>query len=61
MICSSCTQGFPLAQANGSPPFAFSRAAIVLHDVDQADLGEFWHAQVTQRLVRYRVIFRRVG
>ena len=40
MTCSSCKEGFSLSEAKGSPPFAFSRAAIVLHDVERAEVGE---------------------
>ena len=61
MTCSSCKESFPLSQANGSPPFAFSRAAIVLHDVEQAEVGDFWHESLMQRLGCYQAIFRRVG
>ena len=60
VVCSSCKETFPLSKAVGSPPFAFSRAAILLHDVEQADVGEVWHSQF-QQLGAYQAIFRRVG
>ena len=61
MTCPSCAQTYPLSSALGIPPFAFSRAAIVLHDVEEADLGYFWHEQCMRSLKDYRVVFRRVG
>ena len=61
MTCPSCAQVYSLSKAKGIPPFAFSRAAIVLHDVEVADIGAFWCAQLMERLGGYHAIFRRVG
>tara|TARA_B100000683_G_C12422484_1_gene528389 strand:- start:993 stop:1178 length:186 start_codon:yes stop_codon:yes gene_type:complete len=61
MTCPSCGEVYSLSQAKGIPPFAFSRAAIILHDVELAEIGEFWHAKFMQGLGGYQDIFRRVG
>ena len=61
MTCPSCAEVYSLSKAKGIPPFAFSRAAIVLHDVEVADIGDFWHAQIMEKLGEYHAIFRRVG
>ena len=61
MTCPSCAEEYAISKAKGSPPFAFSRAAIVLHDVETAEIGDVWHEQCVQHLGDYRVVFRRIG
>ncbi|MAA78961.1 MAG: hypothetical protein CL916_06845 [Deltaproteobacteria bacterium] len=61
MTCSTCKERFPLSNAQGSPPFAFSRAAIILHDVELAEVGDCWHARFIEEMGSYQAIFRRVG
>ena len=61
MTCPSCLSNFLLSKAQGSPPFAFSHAAIVLHDVELAEVGSLWHDKFIQSLGHYHAIFRRVG
>ena len=61
MVCSFCMEKFSLSHAVGTPPFAFSLAAIILHDVEVAEIGELWHKRIVEELGTFRVVFRRVG
>jgi hypothetical protein len=61
MECDSCFLVFPLEEAKGRPPFAFSSSSIILHDVQEAFLGDFWKERCDALLVEYCIIFRRVG
>lgn len=61
MVCSFCTERFPLSHAVGIPPFAFSMAAILLHDVEIAEIGESWQKRILEKVGAFRVVFRRVG
>jgi len=61
MNCGACHSSFLLEEAIGKPPFAFSRAAIILSDVHHASLGEEWISRCDSLLKEYRIVYRRVG
>ena len=61
MECPFCMQRFALEEVQARPELYFSCAAIVLRDVERAELGSFWEQRITQLKLPVRIIFRRIG
>lgn len=61
MKCSFCGQHFALEDVHARPNLYFTCAAIVLRDVEKAEVGDFWEQRCSELLSDFRIVFRRIG